>query len=72
MCDSAWTAYLVPSMQENAVHGWRVQGAGHFKKGGRPAKIKNFAWVGATPFFAISGADEVLCWRFDGKDGPKG
>jgi hypothetical protein len=39
---------------------------------GYPAKIKSFAWVGDTPYLATSGADEAICWPFDGEDGPMG
>ena len=35
-----------------------------------PAKIKSFTWVGDTPHLATSGADEAICWPFDGKFGP--
>ena len=28
--------------------------------------------MGTAPFLATSGADEAICWPFDGKDGPMG
>ena len=37
---------------------------------GYPAKVKSLDWVGDTPFLATSGADEAICWPFDGKFGP--
>ena len=39
---------------------------------GYPAKVKSFDWVGNTPYLVTSGANQAICWPFDGKDGPKG
>jgi len=64
--------YLVTAMQENALHGWRLRDKGHMAMEGYPAKIKSFAWAGDTPHLVTSGADEAICWPFDGKDGPMG
>ena len=62
--------YLVTAMQENALHGWRIRDKGSLAMAGYPAKVKSFAWVGDTPFLASSGADQAICWPFDGKFGP--
>ena len=64
--------YVVTAMQENALHGWRLRDKGHFEMAGYPTKVKSFAWVTDTPFLATSGADEAICWPFDGKEGPMG
>lgn len=64
--------FVVSLMQENAVHGWRLSDKADFKMGPYPAKLKSFAWAGKTPYFATSGASEVICWSFKGKDGPMG
>ncbi|MEM9605045.1 MAG: WD40 repeat domain-containing protein [Pseudomonadota bacterium] len=62
--------FLISTMQENAVHGWRLRDKCQLAMPGYPAKIKSFTWVGTTPHLATSGADEAICWPFDGKDGP--
>ena len=64
--------YLVTAMQENALHGWRLRDKENMAMRGYPAKVKSFAWVGDKPHLATSGADEAICWPFDGKDGPMG
>ncbi|MEM9430792.1 MAG: WD40 repeat domain-containing protein [Pseudomonadota bacterium] len=64
--------FLVSAMQENALHGWRLRDKIDMQMGGYPAKIKSFTWVGTTPHLATSGADEAICWPFDGKEGPLG
>ncbi|MGF1660383.1 MAG: WD40 repeat domain-containing protein [Rubrimonas sp.] len=62
--------FLVSAMQENALHGWRLRDKADMRMSGYPAKVKSFAWLGTAPFLATSGADEAICWPFDGKDGP--
>ena len=64
--------YVVTSMQENELHGWRLRDKADMGMPGYPAKVKSFAWVGDAPYLATSGADEAVCWPFDGKDGPMG
>ena len=62
--------YLVTAMQENALHGWRLRDKANLAMAGYPAKIKSFSWISETPYLATSGADEAICWPFDGKNGP--
>lgn len=64
--------FVITSMQENALHGWRLRDKRHFAMAGYPAKIKSLAWVGDTPYLATSGAEETVCWPFDGPVGPQG
>ena len=64
--------YLITAMQENALHSWRLRDKGDLAMTGYPNKIKSFAWVGDIPHLATSGVEEVICWPFDGKDGPMG
>jgi hypothetical protein len=39
---------------------------------GYPAKVKSMDWVGKLPHLASSGAQEAICWPFDGANGPMG
>ena len=64
--------YVETAMQEDALHGWRLRDKADMRMSGYPAKVKSFAWVGDAPFLATSGADEAICWPFDGRDGPMG
>ncbi|MEM6663790.1 MAG: WD40 repeat domain-containing protein [Pseudomonadota bacterium] len=64
--------YVVSSMQENALHGWRLRDRADMRMSGYPAKAKSFTWIGDAPYLATSGADEAVCWPFDGKNGPMG
>ncbi|QPH53313.1 WD40 repeat domain-containing protein [Pontivivens ytuae] len=64
--------YLVTLMQENALHGWRLRDKADMRMSGYPAKVKSFTWIGSAPHLATSGADQAICWPFEGKDGPMG
>jgi len=59
-------------MQENALHGWRLRDKTDMRMSGYPVKVKSMDWVGAAPHLVTSGADQAICWPFDGKDGPMG
>jgi WD40 repeat protein len=64
--------FLVTSMQENALHGWRLRDRADMRMSGYPAKVKSLDWVGKLPHLASSGAQEAICWPFDGASGPMG
>jgi hypothetical protein len=64
--------FLVTSMQENALHGWRLRDKADMRMSGYPAKVKSVDWAGSRPYLASSGAGEAICWPFDGANGPMG
>jgi WD40 repeat protein len=69
--------YVVTSMAENALHGWRLDdkrtGDGkHMRMTGYPAKPKSLSWSPKGKWLASSGAQAAICWPFSGKDGPMG
>ena len=64
--------YVITAMQENSLHGWRIRDKSDLAMTGYPAKVKSFTWVGDTPHLVTSGAEEAICWPFDGKKGPMG
>ena len=69
--------YIVTSMAENALHGWRLdnvktaEGA-HMRMTGYPAKPKSLSWSVKGRYLASSGAQAAICWPFAGKQGPMG
>ena len=64
--------FIVTTMQENALHGWRLRDKADMRMSGYPAKVKSMDWVGKLPHLASSGAQEAICWPFDGAAGPMG
>jgi WD40 repeat protein len=64
--------YVVTSMQENALHGWRVTDKAHMRMTGYPAKTRSMSWSHDGNWLATSGAEAAIIWPFSGKDGPMG
>ena len=64
--------FLVTSMQENALHGWRLSDKKNMRMSGYPAKTRSFSWSPDGKWLATSGADACILWPFEGKDGPMG
>ena len=64
--------FLMSSMQENQLHGWRLSDAKDLRMGGYPAKVKSMTFVSKGAFLATSGAAGVVAWPFGGANGPMG
>ncbi len=64
--------FLVTSMQENTMHGWRIADGKHMRMSGYPAKPRSLSWSPDGHWLATSGADACVVWPFDSKDGPMG
>jgi WD40 repeat protein len=64
--------FLVTSMHEPALHGWRLADARHMRMTGYPARVKSMSWTAGGKGLATSGADTVIVWPFASKDGPMG
>ena len=69
---SADGRFLVTSMQENALHGWRLQDSRNMRMTGYPAKTRSLSWSYDGQWLATSGADAAVIWPFKDKDGPMG
>ena len=74
--DVTWSLdgrFVVTSMQENALHGWRLQpDRGHMRMSGYPAKTRSMSWSSDGAWLATSGAEAVIIWPFGSKEGPTG
>jgi WD40 repeat protein len=64
--------FLVTSMQENALHGWRLSDSRHMRMTGYPGKTRSLSWSHDGAWLATSGADAAVIWPFKDKDGPMG
>ena len=64
--------FLVTTMQENALHGWKLADGKHMRMTGYPAKVKSLSWSAKGKWLASSGAPAAIVWPFQGKDGPMG
>jgi WD40 repeat protein len=74
--DVTWSPdgrFVVTSMQENALHGWRLQpDKGHMRMSGYPSKTRSLSWSHDGQWLATSGAEAAIVWPFDSKEGPMG
>ncbi|HLJ70249.1 MAG TPA: WD40 repeat domain-containing protein [Roseiarcus sp.] len=64
--------FIVSSMQEDALHGWRVADSRNMRMTGYPKKTRSLSWSHDGHWLATSGADACVVWPFRDKDGPMG
>ena len=64
--------FVVSSMQENSLHGWRIADARNMRMTGYPTKVKSLSWSAKGKWLASSGAPAAIVWPFQSKDGPMG
>jgi WD40 repeat protein len=64
--------FLVTTMHEAALHGWRLSDSRHMRMTGYPARVRSMSWSAGGRFLATSGSDSVILWPFSSKDGPMG
>lgn len=62
--------FLLTSMQENALHAWRIADRKDLRLSGYPAKTRSLSWSHDGHWLATSGADASVIWPFKDKDGP--
>ena len=63
--------FLMTTLQEMDLHGWRLSNGEDMRMSGYPSKVRSLAWSQQPYFLATSGADRVVCWPFAGS-GPMG
>jgi WD40 repeat protein len=64
--------FLITTMQEPMLHGWRLADGQHMRMSGYSARVRSLGWTAGGDFLATSGAEQLILWPFDGKDGPMG
>jgi WD40 repeat protein len=64
--------FIVTTMQEPALHGWRIADGQHMRMSGYSARVRSLSWSADGAFLATSGSDQLILWPFNGKDGPMG
>ena len=64
--------FVITSMQENTLHGWRLADQKHMRMAGYPAKTRSLSWSHNGEWLATSGAEASVIRPFQTKDGPMG
>jgi len=64
--------FLVTTMQEPMLHGWRLADGKHMRMSGYAARVTSLSWTADGDWLATSGATQLILWPFQTKDGPMG
>jgi WD40 repeat protein len=64
--------FLVTTMQEPMLHGWRLADRKHMRMSGYAVRVTSLGWTAGGDWLATSGAPQLILWPFQGKDGPMG
>ncbi len=64
--------FLVTTMQEPMLHGWRLADGKHMRMSGYAARVTSLGWSTGGHWLATSGATQLILWPFQAKDGPMG
>jgi WD40 repeat protein len=64
--------FVVTTMQDNALHGWRLADGKDMRMSGYPGKPRSMSWAAKGRYLATSGANAAVVWPFHFKDGPMG
>jgi WD40 repeat protein len=64
--------FLVTSMQEPMLHGWRLADGKDMRMSGYGARVRSLDWSADGKWLATSGSTQLVLWPFQGKDGPMG
>jgi WD40 repeat protein len=64
--------FLVTSMQESTLHGWRLIDGKDMRMSGYSAKVRSFGFTAGGKWLATAGSEQLILWPFASKDGPMG
>ena len=64
--------FLVTTMQEPMLHGWRLADRQHMRMSGYAARVMSLSWSVGGQWLATAGASQLVLWPFQSKDGPMG
>jgi WD40 repeat protein len=64
--------FLVTTMQEPMLHGWRLADSKHMRMSGYTARVMSLGWTTGGRWLATSGSPQLILWPFQTKDGPMG
>jgi len=64
--------FVVTTMQEPMLHGWRIVDGKHMRMSGYATRVRSMSWTSDGAFLATGGSDQLILWPFASKDGPMG
>src|SRR3984957_13144542 len=60
--------FLVTTMQEPMLHGWRLADGKHMRMSGYSSRVTSLGWTVGGRFLATSGATQIILWPFHTKE----
>jgi WD40 repeat protein len=64
--------FLITTMQEPTLHGWRLVDRKHMRMAGYATKVRSLDWSAGGRWLATGGSEQLILWPFQSKDGPMG
>ncbi len=64
--------FLVTTMQEPTLHGWRLADRKDMRMSGYGARVRSLGWTVGGKWLATAGSTQLILWPFQGNDGPMG
>jgi WD40 repeat protein len=64
--------FLITSMQEPTLHGWRIVDRKDLRMSGYGSRVNSLDWSADGKWLATSGSTQLILWPFQSKDGPMG
>jgi WD40 repeat protein len=64
--------FLVTSMQESTLHGWRLMDGKDMRMSGYSGKVRSLGFTAGGKWLATAGSEQLILWPFASKDGPMG
>jgi WD40 repeat protein len=64
--------FLITSMQEPTLHGWRIVDRKDLRMSGYGARVNSLDWSADGKWLATAGSTQLILWPFQSKDGPMG
>lgn len=65
-------AFVITTMQDNQLHGWRLKDQKNLRMGGYPSKVRAMSFLSRGALLATAGAQGAVLWPFIGANGPMG
>ncbi|MGP0092697.1 MAG: WD40 repeat domain-containing protein [Xanthobacteraceae bacterium] len=64
--------FLISTMQEPMLHGWRLPEQNHMRMSGYSARVRSLSFSADGEWLATSGSEQLILWPFQSKTGPMG
>ncbi|PLP93155.1 WD40 repeat domain-containing protein [Pseudomonas sp. FFUP_PS_473] len=64
--------FVLTSMQENCLRGWRLKEPQDLHMSGYSTRVKSWSWLHGGRWLATNAGDCVACWPFKKRSGPMG